>query len=310
MKSWVLRAWKCGCIIVFSNGQSAAIPSQPGEYPVVADVRTFVAKRLILLFPTHRSPALALCDGDNNQPNSRLPTLRQASLYPIYYPTMDAKLPPKNIRAILFDLDGTLIDSEKITDRAVAELLAQQQIEDPDLDFLQFHGINWKHLEKLLKDRFPSLADVAVLGFLERRFYEISTAEPPPLLPGARAAFLAASAQVPTAIVTGSGAVDVEAFLDRANLRTACSFYLSYEMYSPSKPAPNGYRIAAERLHTPPEQCLVFEDSQPGLTAARTAGMPTVAITYSSPQPPPGLADQIIEDYTHLPTDFFAAITT
>ena len=66
-----------------------------------------------------------------------------------------------------------------------------------------------------------------------------------------------------------SGAVDVEAFLDRANLRTACSFYLSYEMYSPSKPAPNGYRIAAERLHTPPEQCLVFEDSQPGLTAAR-----------------------------------------
>jgi beta-phosphoglucomutase len=223
---------------------------------------------------------------------------------------MDAQMPLENISAILFDLDGTLIDSETITDRAVGELLTQHNIDTKGLDFLQFHGISWQRLELILKERYTTLADVEILGYLEKRFYEISKTEPPPLLPGARETFLAANAQVPTAIVTGSGAADVEAFLDRADLRHACSFYLSYEMYSPSKPDPSCYLMAAERLNLPPDQCLVFEDSLPGLSAARTAGMPTIALTYSSPPPPPGLADRMIEDYTHLPVDFFHTITT
>lgn len=223
---------------------------------------------------------------------------------------MDIQTPLENINAILFDLDGTLIDSETITERAVGELLAQHNIYATDLDLLQFHGISWQRLELILKERFPMLTEVEVLHYLEKRFYEISKTEPPTLLPGARESFLAANAQMPTAIVTGSGAADVEAFLDRADLRQACSFYLSYEMYSPSKPDPNCYLMAAERLNLPPEQCLVFEDSHPGLSAAHTAGMYTIAITYSSPPPTPGLADLIIEDYTHLPNDFFHTITT
>ena len=80
-------------------------------------------------------------------------------------------------------------------------------------------------------------------------------------------------------------------------------------MYSPSKPDPTCYKMAAERFNLSPNRCLVFEDSHPGLTAAHQAGMRTVAITHSSLPPPPGLADQIIEDYTKLPEDFFRAIT-
>lgn len=223
---------------------------------------------------------------------------------------MDALIPFTKIRAVLFDLDGTLMDSEQITDRAVAELLTAREIDTQDIDFLQFHGINWQRLELILKERFPTLHNVDVLPWLEQRFYEISAIEPPPLLPGAREAFLQASAQLPTAIVTGSGSTDVEAFLDRADLAQACSFYLSYEMYGPSKPDPSCYRLAAERLNLAPEHCLVFEDSHPGLTAAAAAGMHPVAITHSSPLPPPGLAELIIEDYTQLPADFFSAITT
>jgi HAD superfamily hydrolase (TIGR01509 family) len=223
---------------------------------------------------------------------------------------MDALAPISTIRAIVFDLDGTLIDSETLTDRAVAELLAQRGIDPGDIDFLQFHGVTWKRIDVMLKERWPILADTDVLALIERRFVELAALEPPPLFPGAREAFLQASAQVPVAIVTGSGAADVEAFLDRADLRSACAFYLSYEMYSPSKPDPTCYRMASERLALSPNHCLVFEDSHPGLHAAHTAGMGTVAITHSSLPPPPGLADLIVENYTQLPDDFFRAITT
>ena len=50
----------------------------------------------------------------------------------------------------------------------------------------------------------PALAETDILAFLEKRFYQLSAEEPPPLLPGARAAFLRASAHCPVAIVTGS----------------------------------------------------------------------------------------------------------
>lgn len=216
---------------------------------------------------------------------------------------MDTLVP---IAAICFDLDGTLMDSERYTDRAVAELLAHHSINTPSIDYFAFHGISWKRLDVLLKKRFPILAEADILGFLEKRFYQLSAEEPPPLLPGARTAFLRASDHCPVAIVTGSGAADVEAFLDRADLKGACSFYLSYEMYNPSKPDPACYCLAAERFGVVPDQCLAFEDSHPGLTAARAAGMRTVAVTGASLPPAPGLADRIINDYANLPADFFA----
>ena len=216
---------------------------------------------------------------------------------------MDTPVPTA---AICFDLDGTLMDSERHTDRAVAELLAHHSIDAPDIDYVEFHGISWKRMDLLLKKRFPALAEADILAFLEKRFYQLSAEEPPPLLPGARAAFLRASAHCPVAIVTGSGAADVEAFLDRADLKGACSFYLSYEMYSPSKPDPACYCLAAGRFGLAPDQCLAFEDSQPGLTAARAAGMRTGAVTHASLPPAPSLADRGIEDYANLPANFFA----
>ena len=80
------------------------------------------------------------------------------------------------IAAICFDLDGTLMDSERYTDRAVAELLSHHSVYAPNINYMEFHGISWKRLDLLLKERFPALVGADILAFLEKRFYQLSAA--------------------------------------------------------------------------------------------------------------------------------------
>ena len=184
------------------------------------------------------------------------------------------------INAVLFDLDGTLMDSESLTDCAIKHLLQEQQI-DAELDLVEFHGINWQSVSERLVQHFPALAQLDVSNWLEEHCAQLIQRQAPALIPGSVQAFLGASAQMPVAIVTGSNAATVEAYLERAELQ------------------------AAEQLNLSPETCLVFEDSIAGLHAAAAAGMPTIAIAHSAGVPPISLAPYCISDYTSLPDDFF-----
>lgn len=214
------------------------------------------------------------------------------------------------ISAVLFDLDGTLIDSESLTDRAVLDLLQTHSIAGDDLDLSQFHGVSWQGIDLMLRALFPKLGQAGNLAqALAAHCAQLAQCQPPPFIPDAQRAFLAASALFPTAIVTGSDAAAVENFLQRSGLQTACSFYVSNEQYAYSKPDPACYRLAADKLGIAPAACLVFEDSVPGLQAARAAGMQAIAVTHSTSSPPAGLAAGSIVDYTALAGDFFAHIS-
>jgi HAD superfamily hydrolase (TIGR01509 family) len=213
------------------------------------------------------------------------------------------------IKAVLFDLDGTLMDSEPLTDLAITDLLREHQIDTSQIDFKPFHGITWQSVANGLGALFPELAAVDIAAAIQERCIQLAQQTRPTLVPGARAAFLRASACLPVAIVTGSDAETVAFFLARSQLQSACSFALSCEMYARSKPDPQSYLLAAKRLELPPTSCLVFEDSLPGLQAARAAGMLAIAIGHCAPAPPAGFAHHIIADYTLLPDDFFKQIS-
>jgi HAD superfamily hydrolase (TIGR01509 family) len=216
---------------------------------------------------------------------------------------------PSSIRAVFFDLDGTLIDSESLTDRAVLYLLQKHALPANNLDLRLFHGTTWRAIALRLKALFPTLDDLDyTIELLSTHFFEQSMSAPPPLIPAAQEAFLAASSRFPTGIVTGSNADAVDHFLRHSGLESACSFVVSSEQYAASKPDPVCYQLAAEQLAIPPAQCLVFEDSTPGLQAAKAAGMPAIAVLYSAPPPPSGLAIGSIVDYTELPDTFFEQI--
>ncbi len=209
----------------------------------------------------------------------------------------------QGIRAVLFDMDGTLILSEDRTEYAVATLLTAHGI-DPDPETLEsFHGITWETSARHLEQRWPRFRSINVVPELQRLFHASFADDPPPQVPGAREALLAAAALVPTAIVTSSNRETLDLVCAQLDLVDTLTAAMGAEDYTGSKPSPEPYLAAASRLEVAPEQCLVFEDSAPGIQAAVAAGATVIAIGNQTSHEP------WIKDYNDLPRDFFARAT-
>ncbi len=213
---------------------------------------------------------------------------------------------------MFFDLDGTLVDSEVLTDQGVrdhleAHGLAPRLAPKPS----SFHGETWAHIGARLAESFPVLDGPATAATLREVFDKEAAAAPPRKIPGAEAALQAALQGFKTAIVTSNNRATLEHTLahfelDRDALWTVCA-----EDVLRSKPAPECYLRAAALVEVAPSRCLVFEDSVAGLTAARAAGMTSIAIARardeSDCRPLKDLATRVIRDFTELSADFFTS---
>jgi HAD superfamily hydrolase (TIGR01509 family) len=224
------------------------------------------------------------------------------------YPWAQVKL-----EAIIFDFDGTLVDSEKVTDRVVSELLVEKGIPGDlalaDLELAQFHGVTWEQGSVILQERYPALAGLSLAPRLQEKFHAALLENPPPPIPGAVEAVRAAADIFPLALVTSSNRESVDHALRRLGLGHCFSSLICAEDCTRSKPDPQGYELAAKRLNVSRKRCLVFEDSRAGLQAAKSAGMWTVAITRNPDEAVgPGKiqnADYTIRDFKALPRTFF-----
>jgi len=212
----------------------------------------------------------------------------------------------RGVEAVLFDMDGTLIDSEGLTERAVAEMLRERGLSDRGLDYKRFHGITWAQTRDLLVERYPALADERLDPMLQQRFHRLLVEAPPPLIRGAAEAVAAAGELLPTALVSSSNRQSVEHAMGRLGLLGRFRLTICAEDCTRSKPDPQCYLLAAGKLDVAPRRCLVFEDSLAGIQAARSATMMTVAVAAGRPHA--ALADLRIADYTELPPGFFATV--
>jgi len=220
-------------------------------------------------------------------------------------------IPIKNISATLFDMDGTLVDSETLTEPAIEALCHELGVDDVGLDCSMFFGIAWLEIERALLDRHPQMtgkADIATR--LHEIYHQMLTDEPPPLIRNSRESVIAANRLMPTAIVSSSGRQSIEETIRRMDIADNISYYAGAEDYAASKPAPDGYLKAAEMLQTEAGECLVFEDSIPGMQSAKNAGMQIVAITHRCNDIPAAreIADLVITDYSDLDDGFFDQI--
>jgi HAD superfamily hydrolase (TIGR01509 family) len=182
------------------------------------------------------------------------------------------------VRAVIFDLDGVLVDSEHVWDDARRELVAERGgtwTDDATRDMMGMSSLEWSRYmrDELHLDMEPADISAAVVQKLEQLYRREL-----PLLPGAREAVRAVGARYPLGLASSSNREIIDLVLDLAGLTDAFAATVSSEEVARGKPAPDVYLEAARRLDVVPADCAAVEDSSNGLRSAAAAGMRVVAL--------------------------------
>lgn len=178
-----------------------------------------------------------------------------------------------NTRAILLDMDGTLVNSEAVVERCWRRWSARHGM-DADEVLKVVHGRQGHaSMAILLPDR-PMEQNVADNAQLLAE--EVADTDGVVEIPGA-AAFLAALTGLPHALVTSADEALSTTRMDAAGL-TMPPVRITAESVGASKPDPEGFLKGAAELGVDPADCLVFEDSEAGVAAGRAAGMRVVGV--------------------------------
>ena len=174
-------------------------------------------------------------------------------------------------KALLFDLDGVLVDSRSVVERTWRRWAERHQL-DP-MPLLQVaHG---RRARDTLRMVVPSLATDAEVDWLDAA--ELADREGLPAVPGAPQ-FLSVLPSDRWAIVTSCGLELARQRLGSAGLPVPDVLIVAEDVKH-GKPAPDGYLLGANRLGLDPAACLVFEDAPPGIMAARAAGARAIGLT-------------------------------
>ncbi|MFD4475726.1 HAD family hydrolase [Streptomyces sp. NPDC058471] len=183
--------------------------------------------------------------------------------------------------SVIFDLDGTLVDSEPNYYAASRELLAEHGIEYTWADNEQYVGIGTQETLATWKDRYGIGVPVAdLLTELDRRYLTLARADTHVFPEMRKFVERLHGAGVPMAVASGSSRAAIEAILSGTGLDALLTTAVSADEVTHGKPAPDVFLAAAALLGAEPADCVVLEDAAPGATAAHAAGMRCIAIPY------------------------------
>ncbi|MEU0529453.1 HAD family hydrolase [Amycolatopsis tolypomycina] len=204
--------------------------------------------------------------------------------------------------AVIFDLDGVLVDSERIWDEVRRAVVAE-------------HGGTWRAeatraqqgmstpewARYLVEELGAQLSPPEIATLVVKRMAARYAAEPP-LIPGAVEVVRQVSARWPVAIASSSPVILIKGFLDVTGLPVGAA--VSSEQVGAGKPAPDVYLRAAELLGVAPQGCAAVEDTTNGLRSALAAGMAVYAVPNPHFPPDPEVLAQataVVEKITDLP---------
>ncbi|WP_151477987.1 HAD family hydrolase [Streptomyces albicerus] len=188
--------------------------------------------------------------------------------------------------SVIFDLDGTLVDSEPNYYEAGRQTLAEQGITDFTwADHEQYVGISTQETLARWKERYDLDAPLDVLlADKNRRYLELARASTRVYPEMRKFVELLAGDGMPMAVASGSSRAAIEAILEGTGLSAYLRTIVSAEEVTRGKPAPDVFLEAARRLGADPADCVVLEDAAPGAAAAYAAGMRCIAVPYVAGQ--------------------------
>lgn len=198
----------------------------------------------------------------------------------------------KEPRAIIFDFDGVIVDTERLHFEAFRRVLAEEGVSLTWEDYTRIYlAMDDKGCFSMALDRHCRQVTPEVLETLIRRkarYFSHSVSDSVVLFPGVADFIRQAAERYPLAIASGALRDEIEFLLGKASLRAFFQVVVAAEDVRKGKPDPEAYITALTRLNRlrsgrplrPPE-CLVIEDSFHGVAAARAAGMRCLAVANS-----------------------------
>lgn len=196
--------------------------------------------------------------------------------------------------AVIFDLDGVIVDSSLFHEQSWDVLAEEVGWTLPDGFFKKTFGMRNANIIPLFLE---SEADEQRIGFLSRRkeeiFRELAKGKIT-LLPGVQALVQELARDgVPMAVGSSTELENIRLVLETGQIAPHFSAIVSSEDVQNGKPAPDCFLKAAEKLGVVPVNCVVIEDAQVGIQAARAAGMAVLALTTTHPE-------DYLSGYSHL----------
>lgn len=182
-------------------------------------------------------------------------------------------------QAVVFDMDGLLLESEACYHRSFYLAADDHGFKLPEDNYQRLCGSTWQVISAMLHDEHGSDFPVDAFGERWRHHLGVITAEGVPLKPGVFEMLdLLDELSIPRAIATSSFRQSVDHHLGPHSILHRFDHILSRESYDEPKPAPTPYLTAAKHLGIEPQFCLALEDSHQGVRSASRAGMMTVMV--------------------------------
>ena len=212
------------------------------------------------------------------------------------------------IEAVVFDLDGVIVDSEQVWDDVRQVYTREVGVAFPPEATRAMMGMSSPEWSRYMAESVgvPGTPEQINADIVERMLERYGAA--PPLIPGAVDAVRGIAARWPLAIASSSNAELIEVVLRAAGIDELFASAVSSEQVARGKPAPDVYLEAARRLGVDPTRCGAVEDSHAGIRSAKAAGMRVVAVP--NPHFPPdddalAQADVVLGSIVELTAETF-----
>ena len=215
------------------------------------------------------------------------------------------------INAVVFDLDGVLIDSEPVWEQVRRQFVADHGGHWPPEAQSNLMGMSTQEWARYLGDDLgvgmpPDRVAEQVIDQMAARYRENL-----PLMPGAVAAVKRLAARWPLGLGSSAPASLIASVLTSAGLREQFAVVMSTEQVPSGKPAPDIYLAVTARLGVQPGECAAIEDSTNGLRAAAAAGLSVIAVPHPRYPPDPAAlaqANLVLANLTGLTTNAITAL--